>query len=94
MVRVNAFFVLRKDADVAQLRAIGAEFVKASLKDEGNIAYDLFESTTRPGVYMFCETWKDQASLDHHMAQQHFKDSCAKIAALSDGDMKVEVFEK
>lgn len=94
MVRVNAFFVLSDGADAQQLKTIGDAFVEASRKDEGNIAYDLFVSTTNPKVYMFCETWKDQASLDKHMAQQHFKDSCAKIAALADGEMKVETFEK
>ena len=39
------------------------ELVEKSLKDNGCIAYDIFESATRSDVLMICETWKDAESL-------------------------------
>ena len=43
----------------AQVKALTDELVESSRKDEGNKGYDLFESTTQPGVYMFCESWEN-----------------------------------
>lgn len=40
------------------------DLVASSLKDEGCIAYDIFESATRPDVLMICETWTDGSIID------------------------------
>ena len=71
MIRLNCFIrvdAAKRDALVAAAR----ELVEKSLTDEGCIAYDLFESATRPDVLMICETWRDQAALDAHAASAHF----------------------
>lgn len=39
-----------------------------SRKHAGCIAYDTFQNATRSDVFMICETWADQASLDAHSA--------------------------
>lgn len=50
-----------------------AWLAEKSRKHPGCIAYDVFVSTTRADVFMICETWKDQASLDEHSATPEFK---------------------
>ena len=57
MIRLNAFFKVKAGVTTAQVKALADELVELSRKDEGNKGYDLFESTTQPGVFLFCESW-------------------------------------
>lgn len=70
--------------------AAAKELVAASLKDQGCIAYDLFQSATRPDVLMICETWADAASLSAHEAASHFTTLVPRIQSLA--AMKLEKF--
>ena len=65
MIRLNAFFVLKEDASLEELKAITDELVAKSRTDEGNLGYDLFQSTTNPRVMMFCESWENQEVLEN-----------------------------
>ena len=67
------------------------ELVAYSLKDNGCIAYDVFESATRSDVLMICETWKDAESLSAHEKADHFVALVPKIQGLA--AMKLEKFE-
>jgi quinol monooxygenase YgiN len=57
---------------------------------EGVVAYDVFPSATRPEIFMICETWKDQESLDKHSATPEFKELVAVIQRC--GTLKLESF--
>lgn len=92
MIRLNAFFEVKKGAE-AEAQALGRELVEASLKDNGCIAYDLFVSTTRPQVMMFCETWKDEETLATHSAAAHFQRIVPQIEALSVEGMHLNRFD-
>lgn len=89
MLRLNCFFQAKEGKYDEALQAVIA-LTAASLKDEGNIAYDTFESATRPDVFMICETWQDEESLKKHMAADHFKLYVGKLEEL--GTLKLEQF--
>ena len=72
------------------LRAAVA-LTEKSRNHAGCIAYDVFQSATRSDVFMFCETWKDDASLKAHSETPEFKKYVAEIEAC--GQMKLERFE-
>ena len=63
---------------------------KAALKEPGCVAYDIFESSTRPDVLMICETWKDADALSIHEQTAHFVSYVGKMKELS--EMKLEKF--
>ncbi|MCR8874504.1 putative quinol monooxygenase [Phocaeicola barnesiae] len=89
MIRLNVFIqVDEKNHDAVV--AAAKELVVASLKDQGCIAYDLFQSATRPDVLMICETWADAASLSAHEAASHFTTLVPRIQSLA--AMKLEKF--
>ncbi len=89
MIRLNVFIqVDEKNHDAVV--AAAKELVAASLKDQGCIAYDLFQSVTRPDVLMICETWADAASLSAHEAASHFTTLVPRIQSLA--AMKLEKF--
>lgn len=90
MIRINVF-VQVENVNRSKVIELAGELVKKSVKEEGCIAYDFFESTTREGVLMFCETWKDATTLAAHEKTEHFVTILPQIQALSTA--KVEKFE-
>ena len=74
----------------AAVMEMAKELVACSLKDNGCIAYDIFESATREDVLMICETWKDEESLAAHEKATHFVTLVPKIQDLA--SMKLEKF--
>lgn len=89
MIRLNVFIQVSEEHRAAVLE-IAKELVASSLKDDGCISYDVFESATRSDVLMICETWKDEASLDVHSNAEHFVTLVPKIQSLA--FMKLEKF--
>ena len=69
---------------------IARKLTECSLKEPGCVAYDIFESSTRPDVLMICETWKDADALSIHEQTAHFVSYVGKMKELS--EMKLEKF--
>lgn len=93
MIRLNVFFEVNAGVTAEQVKAATAAMVTDSRTHEGNISYDLFASTSRDNVYMFCETWRDQAALDAHGQTESFKTGCGNLQKLMKGEWKLERFE-
>lgn len=89
MIRLNVFIQVSEENRPAALET-AKELVEKSLKDNGCIAYDIFESSTRSDVLMICETWKDAESLSAHEKAEHFVTLVPKLQGL--GAMKLEKF--
>lgn len=89
MIRLNVFIQVSAENRAAVLES-AKELVAYSLKDNGCIAYDVFESATRSDVLMICETWKDAESLSA-MKSRPFVALVPKIQGLA--AMKLEKFE-
>lgn len=95
MIRLNAFFEVKEGVTLAQVKNLTDELVEKSLQDEGNKGYDLFESTTRPGVYLFCETWESEEALSKHSKTEHFTRIVGELSKLYKEEAHtLERFEK
>lgn len=90
MIRLNCFFQA-KEGRLNDALAAARALTAASLKQDGCIAYDVFESATRPGILLICETWRDEPALAAHSASDPFVKNVAVINAA--GTMKIEKFE-
>lgn len=90
MLRLNCFFQANEGRYDEALEAAIA-LTARSQQHEGCKAYDVFESATRPDVFMICETWQDQASLDKHSATPEFAEYVGVIQEC--GELKLEQFE-
>lgn len=90
MIRVNVFIQVSEDNRVEMLE-LCKELVAATVKENGCIAYDVFESATRRGVLIICETWTDAGALAAHEKTAHFTALIPKIQAL--GSLKIEKFD-
>lgn len=90
MIRLNVFIQVSAERRAATLETAKA-LTACSLQDKGCIAYDIFESATRPDVLLICETWTDADALAAHSATEHFERYVGQIEQL--GQMKLEQFE-
>lgn len=90
MIRLNVFVrvnEINREKVIEAAKALTA----CSLKEEGCIAYDTFESATRPDVFMICETWQNEEVLSAHEKSSHFAKYVGTIQELA--EMKLEKFE-
>ncbi len=90
MLRLNCFIKVEA-ANRDEVLAAARRLTEASLAQDGCVAYDIFESATRPDVLMICETWRDEAALDAHSASDVFVREVAIMHSLA--EMKLESFE-
>ena len=90
MIRINCFISVKSENRQKVLDA-AKRLTAASLKQKGCIAYDVFESATRPEVLMICETWASKEDLDEHSASQVFHDEVSIIH--NNAEMKLETFD-
>lgn len=90
MIRLNVFVRVNETNRDKAIEA-AKELTAHSLKEEGCIAYDTFASSTRPDVFMICETWLNAEVLDAHSQTPHFAQYVGIIQELA--EMKIEKFE-
>ena len=48
------------------------EVIRLTKLEEGNIAYDLYETVGEPGECVMIEVWETKEALDRHMVSEHF----------------------
>ena len=90
MIRLNVFIRV-EDVNRTKVLDAAKELTAASVKEDGCIAYDVFESATRPNVLLICETWKDSEALLNHEKSASFIKNIAILKELT--AIKLEKFE-
>jgi quinol monooxygenase YgiN len=68
-----------------------AELAAASRSDEGCLRYEVYASTTVPGVFVTVEEWREQADLDAHMTQPHLGQAFEILGPLLAGEVAIHV---
>ncbi len=89
MIRINVFIQV-SEANRAAVIEAAKSLTADSVKEDGCIAYDVFESATRTDVLMICETWADETVLAAHEKTVHFATQVGKIQQLA--VLKLEKF--
>jgi len=90
MIRLNVFISV-EDVNRAKVLDAAKELTETSLQEDGCIAYDVFESATRPNVLLICETWKDSVALADHSKGASFVKNIAILQEFA--TVKLEKFE-
>ncbi|RWY47977.1 putative quinol monooxygenase [Mucilaginibacter gilvus] len=62
----------KKDAEVAFDTEL-KKLMNASVKEEGCLAYELYQYKDEPTRYVIEEEWKDEDALSRHMETPHYK---------------------
>lgn len=89
MLRLNCFFQANEGRYSEALEAAIA-LTARSQQHEGCKAYDVFESATRPDVFMICETCENEEVLAKHAATPEFAEYVGIMEEC--GALKLEKF--
>ena len=92
-INVVAKFVAKPGSEAALKTALTA-LVAPTQKDPGYIAYDLYESTARPGEFVLVEAWASRQLLAEHLDTPHLNDLKAKAPGLLAEPMSVKLFSE
>jgi quinol monooxygenase YgiN len=90
MIRLNVFISV-EEVNYTKVLDAAKELTAFSVKEDGCIAYDVYESATRPNVLLICETWKDSEALSKHEKTTHFVKNIAILQEFS--AIKLEKFD-
>jgi quinol monooxygenase YgiN len=71
-ISLLAYMHCKKDAEVAFDTEL-KKLVEASLKEEGCLAYELYQYKDEPTKYVIEEEWADEDTLSRHMETAHYK---------------------
>jgi len=93
IVNVVARFVAKPGLE-ATLKAALTDLVAPTRKDPGYIAYDLYESTQRPGEFVLVEAWASKDLLASHLDTPHLNGFKAKAPELLAEPMSVKLFSE
>ena len=93
IVNVVAKF-LAKPGQEATLKEALIGLIAPTQKDPGYIAYDLYESVTRPGEFVLVEAWASRELLASHLQTPHLTGFAAKAPGLLTEPMSVKLFSE
>ncbi len=93
IINVVAKFVAKKGQEAAVKTALTG-LIAPTQKDPGYLAYDLYESTQRPGEFVLVEAWESRELLAKHLATPHLTGFQAKAPELLAEPMSVKLFSE
>lgn len=93
IINVVAKFVAKKGQEGA-LKAALTACISPTQKDPGYLAYDLYESSQRPGEFVLVEAWASKELLAKHLDTPHLNGLKAQAPALLAEPMVVKLFSE
>jgi quinol monooxygenase YgiN len=93
MIKVVAKHFIKFDRIHEFLERVN-ELVEASLKEEGCVSYGLYQDVNDSEVVTMMEEWKDMASLEKHMASEHFKRIVPSLNDFYEKEGEINVYRK
>ena len=93
MVKVIAKFSVKADGVDAFL-GLAKELVEKTVKETGNISYEMFQDAKNPGKLFMVEEWQSQEVLDKHLASAHFTTLVPQMGKYADSAAIINVCKK
>ena len=62
-----------KEGQLSALLEILPELIAASTSEEGNVVYQIYQSTTDANTVILFESYRDESALAEHRNSEHFK---------------------
>lgn len=81
---------VREDA-VEEAKRLALGITADSRKEEGCVNYDVHQAIDDPTVFVWHETWKDQAALDNHFELPYFKEFFAAAGKLAAEEPQITI---
>ena len=81
MVKVTAKCFIQRGS-IEEFKKHSSRLIDETRKEEGCLAYELYQDVNEETVFFFIEGWEDSESLSNHINSKHFKEIFPKIEKL------------
>ena len=92
MITITAKLKVRTGSEEAMKEAMKEAAAKVRANEPGNLAYTPHQSQADPTIFLFYEKYKDQAAIEFHRQQEHYKAFGKKIGGLLDGKPEIDFY--
>ena len=83
--------VFVKPESVATFKSIVPFLIKKTREEKGCLAYNLFEQTENPGLFVFVEEYLNQEALDYHFSSPYLAEFGRQMDGLQTKEMIVDI---
>jgi len=90
MIKVVAKMTL-KQGKVEDLKVVASGLIAETIKEEGNIIYQLFQDVKKPEVVFFIEEWQSNEALKQHAQSRHFQEAMSAIKEMLAKEPEISV---
>jgi len=91
MIKVAAKCFIQKDS-IEEFKKHSSKLIDETRKEEGCLAYELYQDINDETVFSFIEEWKDMESLNRHIDSKHWKDIFPKMEKLYLKEMELNFY--
>ena len=92
---LNVVAIAETSADRAEeLKSICLGLIEPTRKEEGCIAYELYQDTTNPGKFTFIENWQSKEHLDVHLKTPHLVAAGAAFGKILTKELVIMMLNK
>ena len=90
MIKVIAKLTIKEDM-VEEFKSRITELVAETRKEDGCLAYQLFQDVKYKNILTFVEDWESMEVLQKHMNSKHFQETMPKLSELQEKDTELSV---
>ncbi len=92
---LNVVAIAETSADRAEeLKSICLGLIELTRKEEGCIAYELYQDITNPGKFTFIENWQSKEHLDAHLKTPHLVAAGAAFGKILTKELVIMMLNK
>ena len=92
MLAVYAYGIVEEE-NVDKFIEIARKLVGETVKESGNVSYELIRGVSDRKIFAFLEKWESKEALDLHMKTEHFTSLVPELGKLMNGEMKIQAHE-
>lgn len=93
MIKVVAKHFVKEDK-VNEFLELAKKLVEATLKEEGNIKYELFQDVKNSKIITMIEEWEDKDVLNKHMNSEHFVEIVPILSSFMEKPAEMNLYKK
>ncbi len=82
-----------KEGKQEEFLSIALKCVEGTVKEAGNISYELKADVSNKNKFTFIETWESLEALDLHKQEEHYKAFSEVVAEIREKPAVVSVFD-
>jgi quinol monooxygenase YgiN len=83
-----------KQGKTEEFKLLAESLINESRKEEGCIAYNLYEDSNNCNILTFIEQWENKDAINAHNKSEHFTSIVPQFVDFKDGPSEINLYNK